>query len=146
MRVMLKIFNHNISVTMNKENLYCVPFEKRLLRSSKGVSYQCERYDDRKKKDLYPRQSPNSNKTNKLPKDIQSSIKYQKGEVCEVCGREFKDMRSMKIHKTKQNHHIVEKKESLKKKTSVPKKENKKRDRSYSMSPNAKRAIKAMIR
>ena len=127
---------------MNKENLYCVPFEKRLLRSSKGISYQCERYDDRKPKNKYTRMSPNSHKQNKSPKDVQLLVKNQK---CEVCGREFKDTRSMKIHKTKQQHHVVEKKESLKK-TSVPKKENMKRNRSYSMSPTEKRAIKAMIR
>jgi len=129
---------------MNKENLYCIPFEKRLLRNSKGVSYHCERYDNKKTKDTYSRTSANLSKQNKILKDIQLLKSSGQNQKCEVCGRDFKDTRSMKIHKTKQNHHVVEKKVSAKK--SYSKKEQRKRNRSYSMSPNEIRANKAMIR
>ena len=131
---------------MIKESLYCVPYEKRVLRSSKGVAYHCERDGDAKK-------SPNLPKSPKLPKKPQSPRKM---ETCNVCGKEFKDRRAMNIHKTKQKHH-VEKPKSAKKSSPLKIKdvvvaspvkqiENRKRNRSYSMSPYEKRAYKAMIR
>lgn len=129
---------------MIKENLYCVPYEKRVLRSSKGISYHCERDEDSKKKNVStsPKQNPKP-KDLKQPKPV---ISPSKMEICNVCGKGFKDTRAMKIHKTKQKHH-QEKQESIKKKSPEPPvKQNKKRNRSYSMSPNEKRAIKALIK
>ena len=136
---------------MIKENLYCIPYEKRVLRSSKGISYHCEResYDKNK----------NDFKSSKSPK-----IKSQKQpEKCDVCGKEFKDTRSMKIHKTKKNHHEIKPQHQFQTKSksqskSLDKKnnmamtnhnkdnQNKKRNRSYSLSPYEKRAIKAFLK
>jgi len=134
---------------MIKENLYCIPYEKRVLRSSKGISYHCERDSYENKK--------NDFKSSKSPK-----IKPQKQpEKCDVCGKEFKDTRSMKIHKTKKNHHEIKpqskfqtksKSKSLDKKNNMAMtnhnkdNQNKKRNRSYSLSPYEKRAIKAFLK
>lgn len=134
---------------MIKENLYCIPYEKRVLRSSKGISYHCERESyDKNNIELKSSKSPKIKPKNK-------------SEKCDVCGKEFKDTRSMKIHKTKKNHHEIKpqrqfqtksKSKSLDKKNNMAitnhnkDYQNKKRNRSYSLSPYEKRAIKAFLK
>ena len=132
---------------MIKENLYCVPYEKRVLRSSKGISYHCER-EGTKGREEHNHLSKESSKS-KSPKTEKSTKKCK----CNVCGREFKDMRAMKIHKTKQNHH-EEQPKSLKKQSSPSSNlkimneilKNNKRNREYSLSPFEIRANKAIIK
>lgn len=61
-----------------KENLYCIPYDKKIKTRQNGVIYHCEK---------------------------QVTIEGKKRTKCNICNREFKDERCLKIHQTKMKHH-----------------------------------------
>jgi hypothetical protein len=69
---------------MVKQRFYCVPYDKAVKKSRNGVAYHCE-----------------VDKKAAAQIDISSS---QSAVKCSVCNKEFKDVRCLKIHKTKKEH------------------------------------------
>lgn len=67
-----------------KENLYCVPYDKKIKTRQNGVVYHCEKTVDEK------------------------NVPDKKTVKCNVCNKEFKDERCLKIHQTKMKHHKKE--------------------------------------
>lgn len=70
---------------MPKESLYCIPFQKDIHRQSNGVVYHCK-----KEEAVAPIESSSSSESS--------------ASKCRVCRKEFKDLRCLKIHKTKMHH------------------------------------------
>jgi len=62
-----------------KENLYCVPYDKKIKTRQNVIVYHCEK-----------------------------KIEDKKVSKCNVCNKEFKDERCLKIHQTKMKHHKKE--------------------------------------
>lgn len=130
---------------MIKENLYCIPFEKRVLRKSKGIAYHCERNEIKSDKTVTSKSKSASRPTSaSVPKP---SMDENKNMKCNQCGKSFKSIRGLNIHRTKQNHHEKSSKNTknlspvLIKQNSKPKR---KRNRTHTISPyeNVNKALK----
>lgn len=70
---------------MVKQSFYCVPNDKAVKKAKNGIVYHCE--------------------IDKKATAAQGNSISQSVEVkCNVCNKEFKDLRCLKIHKTKKDH------------------------------------------
>lgn len=84
-----------------KENLYCVPYDKKIALRKNGISYHCER-------DI-----PQENKT----------LSFK----CLQCDKSFESQKGLKIHQTKMKHsNIVSNSNSKRKREGSPLSDNKK--------------------
>lgn len=84
-----------------KENLYCVPYDKKVALRKNGISYHCERDTPQEKKTL--------------------------AFKCSECGKSFETQKGLRIHHSKMKHsNFVSNSSSKRKREGSPLSDNKK--------------------
>jgi hypothetical protein len=85
---------------MVKKSLYCVPSDKVVRKQKNGVTYHCEISADDAGQEREDRQGSAA----RVKSEPVSNNDASGAKKCKICHKEFKDLRCLKIHKTKKNH------------------------------------------